>query len=112
MTSGGRCGPDNCSSSTVTPAIVYFPPGTYVVSSPIIDYYFTMMIGDAVNLPTLKASPNFGGVGLGVIDGDKVCFSDFGRHVHEFLPEANVKLAESHLGPNQHLLPTGCQLHH
>ncbi|UKZ74518.1 hypothetical protein TrVFT333_002188 [Trichoderma virens FT-333] len=72
MTSGGRCGPDNCSSSTVTPAIVYFPPGTYVVSSPIIDYYFTMMIGDAVNLPTLKASPNFGGVGLGVIDGDKV----------------------------------------
>ncbi|KKP01538.1 exo-beta-1,3-glucanase [Trichoderma harzianum] len=71
MTSGGRCGPDNCSSSTVTPAIVYFPPGTYVVSSPIIDYYFTMMIGDAVNLPTLKASPNFGGVGLGVIDGDK-----------------------------------------
>lgn len=76
MTSGGRCGPDNCSSSTVTPAIVYFPPGTYVVSSPIIDYYFTMMIGDAVNLPTLKASPNFGGVGLGVIDGDKVCSSN------------------------------------
>ncbi|KAM0254531.1 hypothetical protein ACHAQJ_006691 [Trichoderma viride] len=71
MTSGNRCGPDNCSSSTVTPAIVYFPPGTYVVSSPIIDYYFTMMIGDAVNLPTLKASPDFGGVGQGVIDGDK-----------------------------------------
>ncbi|KAK5994726.1 Glucan 1,3-beta-glucosidase [Cladobotryum mycophilum] len=71
MASGNRCGPDNCSSTTVTPAIIYFPPGTYVVSSPIINYYFTMMIGDAVNLPTLKASPNFGGVGLGLIDGDK-----------------------------------------
>lgn len=31
-----------------------------------------MLIGDAINPPTLKASPNFGGSGLGVIDGDKV----------------------------------------
>src|SRR5687768_15653202 len=37
---GNRCGL-GCDSSTNTPALVYFPPGTYVVSSPIIPYYYT-----------------------------------------------------------------------
>ncbi len=32
---GDRCG-EGCDSSTTTPAIVYFPAGTYVVSKPII----------------------------------------------------------------------------
>lgn len=35
ISSGGRCG-QNCGSSTVYPALVYFPSGTYLVSSPII----------------------------------------------------------------------------
>jgi hypothetical protein len=73
ISSGNRCGPGPCASSTVTPAVVYFPPGIYLVQSSIIDFYFTMLIGDAVDLPTLKASPQFGGSGLGVIDGDMVC---------------------------------------
>jgi hypothetical protein len=54
----------------------------YLVSSPIIDFYFTMLIGDAVDLPILKASPNFGGAGLGVIDGDKVCIIPFWPSEH------------------------------
>jgi len=67
ITDGNRCG-KGCDSSTITPAVVYFPPGTYAVSSPLIQYYFTQMIGDANTLPTLKALPNF--KGMAVIDSD------------------------------------------
>ena len=41
VTQGNRCGPSACESSTNTPAIVYFPEGTYLISSSIIDYYYT-----------------------------------------------------------------------
>lgn len=67
ISSGNRCG-RGCDSSTVTPAIVYFPPGTYLVSKPIVQYYYTQLIGDAINLPTLKATPSFSG--MAVIDAD------------------------------------------
>ncbi|KAJ5385529.1 hypothetical protein N7517_003440 [Penicillium concentricum] len=67
MSSGGRCG-KGCDSSTTTPAIVYFPPGTYVVSKPITQYYYTQIVGDAVELPVIKASPKF--AGMAVIDSD------------------------------------------
>ncbi|KAF2011120.1 glycoside hydrolase family 55 protein [Aaosphaeria arxii CBS 175.79] len=67
VSEGGRCG-EGCDSSTITPAIVYFPPGTYVVSDPIIQYYYTQFIGDANQLPTIKASGTF--KGMGMIDAD------------------------------------------
>ncbi|KAJ4288542.1 hypothetical protein N0V90_011779 [Kalmusia sp. IMI 367209] len=67
VSDGERCG-EGCDSTTVTPAIVYFPPGTYVVSKPIIQYYYTQFIGDGKQLPTLKASASFEGMGL--IDAD------------------------------------------
>ena len=62
-----RCGL-GCDSSTTTPAIVYFPPGTYIVSTPIIQYYYTQFIGDALTIPTLKAAAGF--TGMAVIDSD------------------------------------------
>ncbi|KAF8654106.1 hypothetical protein AX16_003639 [Volvariella volvacea WC 439] len=65
---GGRCGGGNCHSSTVTPALVYFPKGTYVVSAPIIAYYYTQLVGDPKQLPTLLAAPTFDG--MAVIDAD------------------------------------------
>ncbi|KAF2763234.1 exo-beta 1,3 glucanase-like protein [Pseudovirgaria hyperparasitica] len=68
ISDGGRCGPGNCQSSTVSPAVVYFPAGTYVVSQSIIQYYNTMMIGNPNSLPVLKATSNF--QGLGVIDAN------------------------------------------
>ncbi|KAG0696777.1 glycoside hydrolase family 55 protein [Suillus ampliporus] len=68
MSSGGRCGGGSCDSSTVTPAIVYFPVGTYLVSSAIDTYYYTQIIGDAKNPPTLLASSSFNG--FAVIDAD------------------------------------------
>ena len=67
ITDGNRCGL-GCDSSTVTPAIVHFPPGTYLVSKPLIQYYYTQFIGDAITPPTLKAAANF--VGVAVIDSD------------------------------------------
>lgn len=63
-----RCGNGNCPSGTIAPALVYFPPGTYKVSSPIVAWYFTQLIGDAKNPPTLLASSNF--AGIAVIDAD------------------------------------------
>ena len=67
ITFGNRCGL-GCDSSTVTPALVYFPPGTYLVSAPLIQYYYTQFVGDAVSIPTLKAAPGF--QGIAVIDSD------------------------------------------
>ncbi|CAG9998130.1 unnamed protein product [Clonostachys byssicola] len=62
-----RCGL-GCDSSTTTPALVYFPPGTYIVSKPIVAYYYTHMIGDLSDVPTLKSSANF--EGMAVIDAN------------------------------------------
>lgn len=67
ITDGSRCG-KGCDSSTVTPAIVYFPPGIYVVSKPIVQLYYTQFVGDAITPPTLKAASKF--VGMAVIDSD------------------------------------------
>ncbi|CAG8978299.1 hypothetical protein HYALB_00005885 [Hymenoscyphus albidus] len=64
---GNRCG-QGCDSSTVTPALVYFPPGTYVVSKPIIQLYYTQLVGDITDRPTIKGSANFSGIAL--IDSD------------------------------------------
>ncbi|KAI1143934.1 glycoside hydrolase family 55 protein [Hypoxylon sp. FL0543] len=63
----GRC-IDNCDSRTSTPALVYFPPGVYLVSKPIIQTYYTQFVGDANDVPTIKATANFDG--MGVIDAD------------------------------------------
>ncbi|TFK33474.1 exo-beta-1,3-glucanase [Crucibulum laeve] len=68
ITAQNRCGGGSCSSSTVSPAVVYFPRGTYLVSKPIIPYYYTQLIGDAKFPPTLLAASTFDG--LAVIDAN------------------------------------------
>jgi len=52
----------------MTPGLVYFPAGTYLISGSIRPAYFTQLIGDAANPPTLKATVDFQGFGL--IDGN------------------------------------------
>ncbi|KAJ5087004.1 Pectin lyase fold/virulence factor [Penicillium alfredii] len=69
MSDGGRFGPADRMTSTTTPAIVYFPSGTYLISSPIIDYYFAQIIGNPNAIPVIKATSGF--TGLGMIDGDQ-----------------------------------------
>lgn len=67
ISDGARCG-QGCDSSTTLPAIVYFPPGKYAVSAPIIQYYYTQFVGDALNVPTILALPSF--EGIAVVDTD------------------------------------------
>ena len=67
ISSGNRCG-EGCDSSTTTPALVYFPPGTYSVSAPLIQYYYTQLVGDADTIPTIKATAGF--KGIAIIDSD------------------------------------------
>ncbi|KAM0259874.1 hypothetical protein ACHAQJ_003119 [Trichoderma viride] len=98
MSSGNRCG-SGCDSSTTTPAIVYFPPGTYLVSSPILLYYYTHMIGDATNLPTLKASSNF--AGIAVIDSNPGWYTatnNFFRQVRNFKIDVTAQPLSSGTG--------------
>lgn len=63
ISNGTRCAPGvpgvGCQSSTTSPAVVYFPTGTYLVSSPIILYYMTNLVGNFHSMPTLKASSAF-----------------------------------------------------
>ncbi|KJA18557.1 glycoside hydrolase family 55 protein [Hypholoma sublateritium FD-334 SS-4] len=68
ISSGNRCGGGTCASSTLTPAVIFFPSGTYVISAPIIAYYYSQLIGDARNPPTLLATSGFNGIA--VIDAD------------------------------------------
>ncbi|MCJ1421843.1 hypothetical protein MMC32_008210 [Xylographa parallela] len=67
INAGGRCN-EGCASSTTTPAVVYFPAGTYLISSPINPAYYTQLIGNPNAMPTIKATAGFGGFAL--IDAD------------------------------------------
>lgn len=74
---GNRCGGgDNksgsyCQSSTITPALVYIPPGTYRVNKPLVMWYATQIVGDAVSPPTIKVDPSYQNIiGLAVFDAD------------------------------------------
>ncbi|PZD42548.1 Pectate-lyase-3 domain containing protein [Pyrenophora tritici-repentis] len=68
MSDGKRCAV-KCNGSTVRNAIVYIPPGTYVISSTIVMPFGTQVIGDANARPTLKASKSF--IGMGVLSTDE-----------------------------------------
>lgn len=60
LQSGRRCSPrTGCTSSSVSRAVIYFPSGVYLVSHPLIMYYYTLLAGDPNNPATIKASPGF-----------------------------------------------------
>ncbi|KAI0013546.1 putative Exo-beta-1,3-glucanae [Xylariaceae sp. FL0662B] len=69
ISSGKRCAPGTCASSTTTLALVYFPSGTYLVTNSIVNYYYTMIVGNPNCMPVIKASSNF--TARFVIDGNK-----------------------------------------
>ncbi|KAH0838819.1 glycoside hydrolase family 55 protein [Lanmaoa asiatica] len=64
------------SGTRLSPAIVYFPQGTYLISSSINTCYYTQMIGDAKNPPTLLASSTFSG--FAVIDANPYLPNGYG----------------------------------
>ncbi|KAK2762469.1 hypothetical protein FQN53_007520 [Emmonsiellopsis sp. PD_33] len=63
----GTCG-ERCNGATTKNTIVYFPSGTYLVSSTIEAYFGSQLIGNANNRPVIKAAASF--VGLGVLSTD------------------------------------------
>jgi len=93
MFDGYRCSYEtNCSSQTTTPAIVYFPAGTYLISTPIIMPYYTQAVGDANDLPIIRGTSTFFGIGL--FDSDPYLpyavswfqnQNNFWRHVRNFV---------------------------
>jgi len=78
---GGRCG-KGCDSSTITPALVYFPAGTYLVTKPVVAMYYSQLVGDPLNMPTIKGAPSF--QGIGIIDSDP--YEPDGRSVFQAFP--------------------------
>ncbi|CAL3973290.1 unnamed protein product [Diplocarpon coronariae] len=80
ISSGSRCKPGapgaGCQSSTISPATVYFPTGTYLISAPIVSLYMTNLIGNPnpMQMAVLKATTNFNGIAL--VDGDPYLSAD------------------------------------
>ncbi|KAJ5593693.1 hypothetical protein N7537_010597 [Penicillium hordei] len=70
--SDNTCAPGSCFSSTTSQALVYFPPGTYMINSTIIQNYGVSLHGNPNCLPTIKAFPSFanGDGAMGMIDGN------------------------------------------
>jgi glucan 1,3-beta-glucosidase len=68
---GNRCSGDGCVGKTTTPAVVYFPPGIYLISTSILNYYYTQLIGDPNNMPTIKGAPSMANATtMCLLDGD------------------------------------------
>ncbi|KAJ5201484.1 uncharacterized protein N7498_006147 [Penicillium cinerascens] len=65
--SPARCGKD-CGSTSTLGAVVYFPEGIYLITTPIVQYYYTQFVGNPASKPTIKGARNFTGIAL--IDSD------------------------------------------
>lgn len=109
-----RCG-EECGNTFSQGAIVYFPPGTYKVCTPIIQLYYTQFIGDANNPPTIKGCDSFKGIAL--IDTDPyipggagsqwyVNQNQFFRHIRNFIFDL-TDMPNSTNENDQPLVPTG-----
>ncbi|KAK8128767.1 glucan endo-1 3-beta-glucosidase [Apiospora sp. TS-2023a] len=64
---GERCG-EECGNTFVLGALIYFPPGTYKVCTPIIQYYLTQFVGDPHDRPIIKGCDEFTGIALIDVD--------------------------------------------
>lgn len=51
----------NSLGTTGQPAVVYLPSGTYEIANPLQLYVGTVIMGNPLNPPTIKASSNFNG---------------------------------------------------
>ncbi|KAL6789689.1 pectin lyase fold/virulence factor [Trichoderma sp. SZMC 28012] len=109
-----RCG-EECGNTFSQGAIVYFPPGTYKICSPVIQYYYTQFIGDPNDMPTIKGCDTFAGIAL--FDTDPyiplesgaqwyVNQNQFFRQIRNFEFDL-TDMPESTADQGQDLVPTG-----
>ncbi|KAI0810214.1 pectate lyase superfamily protein-domain-containing protein [Xylaria sp. FL0064] len=114
ISDGDRCG-EECGNTFTKGAIVYFPPGKYMVCTPIIQLYYTQFIGDALDPPTIIGCPTFKGIAL--IDTDPyipggsgaewfVNQNQFFRHIRNFVFDLTEMPNETD-DNDQPLVPTG-----
>ncbi|KAI0002790.1 pectin lyase-like protein [Xylariaceae sp. FL0662B] len=109
-----RCAAD-CGSTTTLGALVYFPPGTYLISSPIVQYYYTQFVGSPLDRPVIKGSTNFTGIAL--VDNNMyipggsgrqwyINQSNFLRQIRNFIFDMTEMANENWQG-DQRYVPTG-----
>ncbi|KAL7912414.1 pectate lyase superfamily domain-containing protein, partial [Trichoderma velutinum] len=109
-----RCGQD-CGSTTTLGALVYFPPGIYSVSTPLVMYYYTQMVGDPNSKPTIKGAFNFSGIAL--VDSDLyipggngaewyINQSNFYRQIRNFVFDM-TSMNWTNIEGDQQYVPTG-----
>ncbi|KAK0726016.1 pectate lyase superfamily protein-domain-containing protein [Lasiosphaeris hirsuta] len=67
---GNRCIGYQCVGTTTTPAVVYFPPGTYLVTNSIIVHYYTQIIGDPNDMPVIKGAASFRSTTMGLLESN------------------------------------------
>jgi hypothetical protein len=67
VTDGRTCG-QGCAATSTKGSIVYFPPGDYIISKPIIQYYYSAFVGHPVRRPRIMPTKSFEGIAL--IDTD------------------------------------------
>jgi hypothetical protein len=73
-----RCGKD-CGTTTTLSAVVYFPPGTYIIKRLIIQYFRTQFVGNpnATHRAVIKGASDFDGIAL--VDANPYIPSGNGR---------------------------------
>ncbi|KAK4173152.1 glucan-beta-glucosidase [Triangularia setosa] len=109
-----RCG-EECGNTFSQGAIVYFPPGTYKICSPVIQYYYTQFIGDPNDMPVIKGCDEFQGIALFDVDpyipgaSGKQWYinqNQFFRQIRNFRFDLK-DMPESTAEHDQELVPTG-----
>ncbi|KAF7973095.1 hypothetical protein HWV62_16194 [Athelia sp. TMB] len=60
LTDGDGCANSACSGSTIYPKVVFFPPGSYLVSRTLQISMYTQIIGDPTDTPTIFPASTFG----------------------------------------------------
>lgn len=114
VSDGNRCG-EECGNDFTQGAIIYFPPGTYRICTPVIQLYYTQFIGDALNPPTIQGCTNFSGIALFDTDpyipggsGSEwyVDTNQFFRHIRNFVFDLTLMPIATD-DDAQPLVPTG-----
>lgn len=117
---GNRCGPE-CGNTFVLGALIYFPPGTYKICSPIIQYYFTQFVGDPQDRPIINGCRDFKGSALIDVnpylsnasypDGAGINWylnqNQFFRQIRNFVLDLTEMGAEAVIQGGQNMVPTG-----
>ncbi|KAK4040087.1 pectate lyase superfamily protein-domain-containing protein [Parachaetomium inaequale] len=106
---GDRCGLE-CGNTFTKGAIIYFPPGTYKICRPVIQFYYTQFIGHPTNRPTILGCNTFAGIALfdtdPYIPGGYVNQNQFFRQIRNFIFDMTQMPLQTD-DASQPLTPTG-----